>query len=79
MWNEIISVANIASTDAKKTVSKNVTITVPKNSDGKKVRYKMDCYHLHMCLTATILLVSLISIVSIIITQNIDRNEKVLT
>ena len=35
------------STNVANTISKNVMSTMSTNSDGKKVRYKMDCYILH--------------------------------
>ena len=44
------------STNVANTISSNVTSTVSINSDEKKVRYKINCYILHMLLLATILL-----------------------
>ena len=38
------------------TTSMNVVSTVSINSDNKKVKYKMNCYALHMFLLAIILL-----------------------
>ena len=38
------------------TISTNVTSTVPINPNEKKVRYKTDCYTLHMSLLVIILL-----------------------
>ena len=51
--NEIISVRDIVLTKMTNTIGTNVSI----NSDGKKVRYKNDCYILH-----TVLLLLIITI-----------------
>ena len=51
--NEIISVRDIVLTKMTNTIGTNVPI----NSDGKKVRYKNDCYILH-----TVLLLLIITI-----------------
>ena len=50
--NEIISVMDIASTKMTNTMATNVSI----NLDGKKVRYKVDCYIFHTDLLVIILL-----------------------
>ena len=42
-WLEIISVTDIASTKMTNTIATNMS----KNSDDKKVRYKIDCFILH--------------------------------
>ena len=64
MCDDIINVANSVSTNGTYTLSTNVTNTVitkvtrtvPINSDGKNVRYKMDCYILYTVLLVDILL-----------------------
>ena len=50
--DEIIFFMDIVSTKMTDTVARNVSI----NSDGKKVRYKIDCYFLHTVLLLIILL-----------------------
>ena len=69
---EIISVMDIASTKMTNTIAKNVSI----NSDGKKVKYKIDSYILNIVLLVIILLL----IVTIIcyIMQNIGQSKKTL-
>ena len=49
------------STNVTNTVSTNITSTLSKNSDDKKVRYKMDCNILHTFLLIVILLFIIIS------------------
>ena len=44
------SVSAILSINITNTISKNTTNTVSINSDDEKVRYKMDCFILHMTL-----------------------------
>ena len=46
----------VVSTNGTSTKSENVTTTVLKNSDDKKVRYKMDCYILKKILLLIILI-----------------------
>ena len=61
--DEVINFRDSVSTNVTNTISKNVTVTVPINSDDKKVRYKMDYYIFHTFL-----------IVVIYITINITNN-----
>ena len=56
MCDEITYVMNIASTKVTSIISANVTGTMLKNSDDKKVRYKMEYFILHRILLVTILL-----------------------
>ena len=55
-------------------VSTNMTNTIPTNmstnSDGKKVRYKMDCYILH-----TVLLVMVLLFITIIICYHYAKHR----
>ena len=51
--DEIISVMDIASTKMTNTIATNVSI----NSDGRKVRYEIDCYILHSLLVIILLLI----------------------
>ena len=53
---KIKNATDSVSTNVANTISKNVTSTMSTNSDGKKVRYKMDCYILHTFLWVRILL-----------------------
>ena len=50
--DEVIYVTTIVSTNMTNTISANVST----NSNGKKVRYKMDCYIFHTVLIVIILL-----------------------
>ena len=50
--DETIHVMDILSTNMTNTIPTNVST----NSDGKKVRFKMDCYILHIVLLKIILL-----------------------
>ena len=50
--DEIIPDMDIVPTKMTKNIAANVSI----NSDGKKVRYKIDCYILHIVLLVLILL-----------------------
>ena len=50
--DEIISAMDIVSTKMTNNIARNVSI----NSDGKKVRYKIDCYILHTVLLVIIFL-----------------------
>ena len=43
MCDGIINIANSVSGNVTNTVPANVISTLPKNSDYKKVRYKIDC------------------------------------
>ena len=54
MCDEIMD--TVVSTNGTSTKSENVTTTVLKNSDDKKVRYKMDCYILKKILLLIILI-----------------------
>ena len=64
MCNEIINATdNVLATEANaipenmtNSTSTNVTCTMPTNSDGKKVRYKIDCYISHTLLKVILLL-----------------------
>ena len=64
MCNEIINATdNVLATEANaipenmtNSTSTNVTYTMPTNSDGKKVRYKIDFYILHALLKVILLL-----------------------
>ena len=61
MCDEIINVTDSVSTNVINTIIRNMTntisinvmSTVSKNSDDKKVRYKIDCYILHTVLLVT--------------------------
>ena len=54
MCDEIMEI--VVSTNDTSTKSENVTSTMLKNSDDKKVRYKMDCYILKKILLLIILI-----------------------
>ena len=62
MCDEIINVTDSVSTNVINTILRNMTntisinvmSTVSKNSDDKKVRYKIDCYILHTVLLVII-------------------------
>ena len=54
--DEVIYAMDIVSTNVTSIISANVTITMLKNSDDKKVRYKIDCYILHTVLLVIMLL-----------------------
>ena len=54
--NEIISVTDSTSRNVTNTILANVMSSVSIKSEDIKVRYKMDCYILHMFLLVTILL-----------------------
>ena len=56
VYNEIIYVMNILSTNVLSTVLANVRSTILTNSDDEKLRYKMECYILHIVLLVIILL-----------------------
>ena len=64
MYDEIIYVMDIAST--------NITSTVSINSDDKKVRYKIDCYILH----TTLLVIILLLIIAIICYHHTKHRSK---
>ena len=68
VWDEVKSVTD--------SVSTNVTSNVSINSDDKKIRYKMDCYILHMFLLVTILL--FITVITCYIMKNIGQKKKML-
>ena len=53
--DEIISAMDIVSTKMTNTIATNVSI----NCHTKKVRYKIDCYTLHIVLLAIILLLTI--------------------
>ena len=65
----VMNVMDIVSTKMTNTV----TINVSTNSDGKKVRYKMDCYILH-----TVLLVILLSLIITIICYHHSKLKNIL-
>ena len=44
MWDEIIYAKDSVSRNVTSIVSANITGTTLINSDGKNLRYKMDCY-----------------------------------
>ena len=56
VYNESIYVMNILSTNVLSTVLANVRSTILTNSDDEKLRYKMECYILHIVLLVIILL-----------------------
>ena len=64
VYDEIIYVMDIAST--------NITSTVSINSDDKKVRYKIDCYILH----TTLLVIILLLIIAIICYHHTKHRSK---
>ena len=59
--NEVIYAMDIVSTNVS-IISANVTISMLKNSDDKKVRYKIDCY----ILSTVLLVIMLLFIITII-------------
>ena len=65
----VMNVMDIVSTKMTNTV----TINVSTNSDGKKVRYKMDCYILH-----TVLLVITLSMIITIICYHYAKLKNIL-
>ena len=65
----VMNVMDILSTKMTNTV----TINVSTNSDGKKVRYKMDCYILH-----TVLLVIMLSLIITIICYHHSKLKNIL-
>ena len=65
----VMNVMDIVSTKMTNTV----TINVSTNSDGKKVRYKMDCYILH-----TVLLVIMLSLIITIICYHHSKLKNIL-
>ena len=46
-YSVLANVSNTLSTNMTNTISTNVTSTTSTNSDGKALRYKLDCYILH--------------------------------
>ena len=72
--NETTSVMNSISAN---TISTNVTSTVSIYFGDKKVKYKMNCYILHIFLFVTILVFIIIALPWFpIITENISQNNK---
>ena len=77
MCNEIINATdNVLATEANaipenmtNSTSTNVTCTMPTNSDGKKVRYKIDFYILQ-ALLKVILLLFIIAIIYYLYTKH---------
>ena len=65
----VMNVMDIVSTKMTNTV----TINVSTNSDGKKVRYKMDCYILH-----NVLLVIMLSLIITIICYHHSKLKNIL-
>ena len=64
---------DIASTKITNTIATNVSI----NCHNKKVRYKVDCYILHIVLVVIILLLKIFAkLLFAIIMQNIGQNKK---
>ena len=80
MCDEIINVTDGVSTNVintiirnmTNTVSINVMSTVSKNSDDKKVRYKVDCYILHTVL----LVITWLYIITIICYHYVKHRSK---
>ena len=72
--NETTCVMNCVSAN---TISTNDTSTVSIYFGDKKVRYKMDCYILHIFLFVTMLVFMIISLpLFAIITEDISQNNK---
>ena len=65
----VMNVMDIVSTEMTNTIATNVST----NSDGKKVRYKMDCYILH-----TVLLVITLSMIITIIYYHYAKLKNIL-
>ena len=65
----VMNVMDIVSTEMTNTIATNVST----NSDGKKVRYKMDCYILH-----TVLLVITLSTIITIICYHYAKLKNIL-
>ena len=65
----VMNVMDIVSTKMTNTIAANVST----NSDGKKVRYKMDCYTLH-----TVLLVIMLSLIITIICYHYAKLKNIL-
>ena len=65
----VMNVMDIVSTEMTNTIATNVST----NSDGKKVRYKMDCYILH-----TVLLVIMLSLIITIICYHHSKLKNIL-
>ena len=65
----VMNVMDIVSTEKTNTIATNVST----NSDGKKVRYKMDCYILH-----TVLLVITLSMIITIICYHYAKLKNIL-
>ena len=65
----VMNVMDIVSTEMTNTIATNVST----NSDGKKVRYKMDCYILH-----TVLLVIMLSMIITIICYHYAKLKNIL-
>ena len=65
----VMNVMDIVSTEMTNTIATNVST----NSDGKKVRYKMDCYILH-----TVLLVITLSMIITIICYHYAKLKNIL-
>ena len=59
---EMINFIDSGSINCINIISANVTSTVPKNFDGKKIRYKMDCYIFYTFLLVTMLLLTISTI-----------------
>ena len=66
----VISVMDIASTEKTNTIAKKVA----RNRHGKKVRYKIDCYILHLVLLMTKLLL-IIPIISYHYAKNRSKQK----
>ena len=80
MCDEIINVTDGVSTNVINTIIRNMTntasinvmSTVSKNSDDKKVRYKVDCYILHTVL----LVITWLYIITIICSHYVKHRSK---
>ena len=70
--NEIISVLDVVSTKTTNTI----TINVPINYDGRKIRYKIGCYILHRVLLLIILLL-LITVTCYHYTKNRSKQKSI--
>ena len=73
VYDEIACVTYNVSTNVANVISTNVTSTVSIDSYEKKVRYKMDCYILHVLLLAPML--PFLSSLFATIIQNIGQNK----
>ena len=72
--DEFVSVMDIVSMKTKNTIATNVTSTASINCYSKKVRYKIDCYIVHIVLLVIILLL-IIAIICYHYTKHRSKKE----